>query len=64
MERGVDGLIDSGAGLFAVAAQCVDLIAELANPLLIAAGDRHRQGEFQLFKLVAAFGITTVLASR
>ncbi len=64
MERRVGGLIDSGAGLFAVAAQCVDLIAQLADPLLIAAGNRHRQGEFQLFKLVAAFGITAVLASR
>jgi hypothetical protein len=42
----------SGSRLLTVAAQRLDLITEQARTLLIAAGERDRQGELQLFKLM------------
>jgi hypothetical protein len=54
----------SGARLFAITAEVIDLTPQLLDPLMITAGDRHGESEFQLFELMAAFGKTAVLASR
>jgi len=54
----------SGAWLFAITAEGIDLTPQLLNALLITAGDRHGESEFQLFELVSALGVTAVLASR
>ena len=45
----------SGARLFAVAPKLGDLGPELVRTLLVTPGNRNRQGEFQLFQLVAPF---------
>ena len=39
----------SGAWLFAITAEGIDLTPQLLNALLITAGDRHGESEFQLF---------------
>jgi hypothetical protein len=55
---------DSGARLFAVSAQGIDLLPQLFHPLLITASDGHSESEFELLKLVPTFGITTGLTGR
>jgi len=54
----------SGTRLFAITSECIDLTTQLIDALLITAGHRHSKGEFELFELVTAFGITPDLTSR
>lgn len=46
------GCHPSGSGLFAIAAERIDLMTQLLRSPQIAAGERHGQGELKLFKLV------------
>lgn len=49
---GAERWTDSGARLLTIAAQRFDLITEQARALLVTAGECHRQGELQFFKLM------------
>jgi hypothetical protein len=51
--RGSEG---SGAGLFAVAAEGMNLLSQNGGTLEIAAGEGHGQGEFQLLPLMVNLG--------
>ncbi len=48
-------LMESGAGLFLIAAQSSDLGAELGRSLKITSGQGDRKGELQLLQLVISF---------
>ena len=51
----------SGAGLLTIATQGLDLITQQARSLLITPGERHGQGELQLFQLVFPFALASGL---
>jgi hypothetical protein len=51
----------SGAGLLAVPSQSLDLISELAGTALVTPRESHRQGEFQLLKLMFTFDLRAAL---
>ena len=47
----------SGAGLLLIATKGGNLLPKLLRPLLIATGQGHSQGEFELFQLMLTIGL-------